>query len=381
MKVAHLCLANYYSDGYGYQENELVKSHVKAGHDVVVVASTEKYIDNLNVGIVSPGRYYGSEGALVIRVPYLPLIPLSLARKIRAHQRVYEILKEIEPDVIVFHGLAGWDLRAARKYCEEYPGVVFYADCHADFNNSAKSFVSKNILHKLYYKWIIKSCLHKIKKVLCISLESLDFCKKVYGLNEERLEFYPLGGRLVGDEEYHLTRQRVRNRLGVSDSETIFLQSGKFSAPKRVQDSLAAFAATRREDFKYFLVGSVPDSERPSFEGGLFNDARVSYLGWKSSDELYDLLCAADVYVQIGSQSATMQASLCARCAVILADVPSHVPFMNNNGWLVTTVDSVVQAFKEIEQDPARVTDMGRRSFEVARRLLDYDVLSERLLR
>jgi hypothetical protein len=38
MKIVHLCLANFYVDGMGYQENILPKYHAKE-HDVLIVTS------------------------------------------------------------------------------------------------------------------------------------------------------------------------------------------------------------------------------------------------------------------------------------------------------------------------------------------------------
>ena len=63
-------------------------------------------------------------------------------------------------------------------------------------------------------------------------------------------------------------------------------------------------------------------------------DNRIRFVGWQSADELRRLLCAAEVYVQPGTQSATMQMALCCRCAVVLDDVLSHEPYINGNGWL-----------------------------------------------
>ena len=68
-------------------------------------------------------------------------------------------------------------------------------------------------------------------------------------------------------------------------------------------------------------------------------------LSVKDAQELMQLLCAADVYVQPGSQSATLQNSICCRCAVIVDDVPSHHPFVNGNGWMVHDAEALVQAF------------------------------------
>lgn len=109
-------------------------------------------------------------------------------------------------------------------------------------------------------------------------------------------------------------------------------------------------------------------------------DPRVQYLGWRTADELYRLLCAADVYVQPGSQSATMQMSLCARRPVVIADVPSHEPFVKGNGWKVSNQEQLTNAFVSIEKDPSVLEEMSQRSLEIASDLLDYRRMAKRLL-
>ncbi len=47
MEILHLCLGNYFVDGYGYQENIITKMHKRQGHEVLIVASTETIVDNL----------------------------------------------------------------------------------------------------------------------------------------------------------------------------------------------------------------------------------------------------------------------------------------------------------------------------------------------
>ena len=43
MRILHLCLSAFYIDEAGYQENHLVQQHVKDGHEVLVIASTETF--------------------------------------------------------------------------------------------------------------------------------------------------------------------------------------------------------------------------------------------------------------------------------------------------------------------------------------------------
>jgi glycosyltransferase involved in cell wall biosynthesis len=295
------------------------------------------------------------------------------------HPGVDEILSRFAPDVIVFHGLCGWELLAAARYKRKHPQVRLYVDSHEDANNSATGFLS-GLLHRFYYRPIIRRSLPWMDKVLCISLETMDFCRDLYGIAPDMLEFFPLGGDIADDETYWKYRSELRQEHGFDDTHTVFLQSGKFDAKKKLTDSLKAFSKIKSEHFSFLIVGRVHESIEAEVKRLSSADPRVRFLGWKSADELYQLLCATDVYVQPGSQSATMQMSLCARCPVVVADVPSHQPFVQGNGWKVTSLQDQVSAFEQIERNPALLKGMSTRSWEIASELLDYRRMAKRLL-
>lgn len=379
MKIVHLCLSCFYIDNYRYQENELVREHVAGGHDVLVVASTETYVDNLSLGYVAAGEYMGSDGAKVIRLPYVGPFPFFMKKKFRAHPGVAEILQRFKPEVIVFHGLCGWELRTVARYKRENPQVRLYVDSHEDANNSAVGKLSK-ILHRFYYRPIIRQALPWIDKVLCISLETMDFCRQQYGIADKDMEFFPLGGYIADDATYQENRTQARAQLQLAEGQTAFLQSGKFDAKKKLVESLTAFSATRSEDFRFLIVGRIHESIEQQVRELSSADPRVQYLGWKTADELYKLLCGADVYIQPGSQSATMQMSLCARRPVVIADVPSHEPFVKGNGWKVSNAQQLTDAFTSVEKDPSALMQMSQRSLEIASDLLDYRRMAKRLL-
>lgn len=381
MKIVHFCLSCFYIDGYRYQENELVRQHVENGHDVTVIASTETYIDNMTLGYISPSTYIGSDGAKVIRLPYAGPFPHVIKRKIRAHPKVMDLLNSIRPDVIMFHGLCGWELRTVTKYKRLNPQVKLYLDSHEDANNSATGFLSRNILHRLFYKPLIAASLSSVDKILCVSLETINFCKEFYDIPMQMLEFYPLGGNLLTDEEYDYVRTSTRLNLNLKTDDIVFVQSGKFDSKKRLDESLIAFSLLKNRHFRFLIVGNVLEGGGAKSMELINADARISYLGWQSSDNLYRILCAADVYVQPGSQSATMQMSLCTRCAVILADTPSHSPFVNGNGWVVNDFDSICAAFSQVEFNSTKLESMANCSKEIATNLLDYRVLADRLLK
>ncbi|MFV3288146.1 glycosyltransferase family 4 protein [Pseudomonas sp. NY11955] len=379
MKVIHLCVSCFYIDGYRYQENELVREHVDTGHDVLVVASTETYLDNLTLGYTAPGDYMGTDGARVIRLAYSGFAPFFLKKKLRIHHGLERILETFAPDVIMFHGLCGWELRTAARYKRKHPEVKLYVDSHEDANNSAVSMLSK-LLHNLYYRPIIRAALPAIDKVLCISQETLDFCRERYGIDDAAMEFFPLGGKIADDSSYTKIRSETRALLRLDRGQTVFIQSGKFDAKKKLVQSLRAFSQLKSEDLRFLIVGQLHDAIAEEARALIAKDPRITFLGWKSADELYGLLCAADVYVQPGSQSATMQMSLCARRPVIVADVRSHVPFVQGNGWAVRDENELLRAFAKIEADPGILDTYSRRSYEIASSLLDYRRMAKRLL-
>lgn len=381
MKIAHLCLSCFYIDGFGYQENELVRQHVVDGHDVIVIASTENFGPDRKLTYVEPGTYMGKDGAKVIRLPYRKFLPHKIMKKLRLHPGVFRLLEDFNPDVILFHGLCGWEMFSATKYKRKHPPVKLYADSHEDQNNSARNFVSKYLLHKLYYATIVRSCRKYLDKVLCVSIETMDFVEDTYRVPRSELEFYPLGGRVFDDVEYLARRERGRQAAGIAADEVMLLQSGKMGPRKKVLESLRAFIAAKGDHLRFILAGSFDEKLRGEAEALIESDARIRFLGWKAADELGDLLCAADVYVQPGTQSATMQMSLCARCPVVLDDVPSHKPFVDGNGWLLKATDDMAGVFRAISENPAALAPMSAQSLKIASRLLDYRALAARILK
>jgi 1,2-diacylglycerol 3-alpha-glucosyltransferase len=379
MKIVHICLSCFYIDGYSYQENLLVQQNVADGHEVLVIASTQNYNDARRITYVEPSTYMGKDGARVIRLPYRKFLPQKMMQKLRMHPGVYELLEREKPNAVLFHGLCGYELKTAAAFKRRHPKIPVYADSHEDQNNSARTLGSK-LLHKYYYRPIISAVQASFDKILCISVETITFVRSMYGVPAERLEFYPLGGVIVADEEYELRRDRARKSLRLESQHILFLQTGKLGKRKRLVESLNGFARVAEKDFRLVIVGELDSEIQMEANLLIAQDKRVSFLGWKNSDELLDLLCATDVYLQPGTQSATMQMSLCARCPVILDDVPSHQPFVNGNGWLIKSPDELPDVFQEIAENPERLADMSLNSAAIAARLLDYKVLASRFL-
>ena len=102
MRILHCCLACFYNEDYNYQENLLPRQNKQDGHEVWILASTEVFQNNKEIGYIEPQTYTNKEGIKVVRVPYRRIFNDQISHKIRSYKGVYSILEEFEPDVILF---------------------------------------------------------------------------------------------------------------------------------------------------------------------------------------------------------------------------------------------------------------------------------------
>lgn len=378
MKIIHFCLSSFYIDNQLYQENELVRQHVEAGHEVLVIASTEVFDDKGNVSYCQSCEYTGADGAKVIRLPYSFWLPHFIASRLRIYPGVYKLLEGFSPDVIMFHGASAWELNTVANYVGCNPHVIFNIDSHADAVNSAHGPLSLEVLHKRFYAPILRNAMRFSGPLLCVSKTVMQFAENIYCVPRERIEFFPLGGRIIEEQVRRSLRLSFRKKMNISDNEVLIVQSGKQNKLKKLTSSLRAFAQVDNPNLKFMIVGILQDDIRSECERLIAEDLRVEFIGWQDASALTEILCAADVYLQPGTQSATMQHSLCCGCAVVLDNIEAHLPYVSGNGWLVSTENDLKNTFMEVAQ--ADLEKYKAVSLELASNMLDYVKLAERIL-
>jgi hypothetical protein len=377
MKIVHLCLSSFFVDNYLYQENELVHQHIVAGHDVFVIASTESYDKLGNLTYLEPNSYIDLEGARIIRLPYRRFLPKILMKKIRMHPGVFGLLCDFEPDIIIFHGSGGWELLTVARYIKKNTNCLFHIDSHADYQNSGKNWFSLHILHGFFYRTILRYSMKFSQPLLCISTDVSKFAHQIYGIPLSKLSYFPLGGRPLIDLDYLNLRESGRKMLNITSKEILLIQTGKLSKSKLLLESLLSFIEIKNPRLRFLIVGVLMDDIKTEALRIINGDPRIIFAGWKNPDQLTELLCASDVYIQPGSQSATMQQSLCCRCAIVVADIEAHNFYNVNNGWFIDPKE-LKKVFSNI--DEANLNLMSSRSYEFAKKYLDYKVLANKLL-
>lgn len=381
MKIAHIGLGAFFTEGMTYQDNYLSHQNALDGHQVLYVSNAEKYEN----GITVPTGYQDivlPDGVRLVRLPYVRVINRFISSKVRKVRGLYRLLEDFAPDVILAHDLTYWSVLDVIRYKKDHPQVTLYADFHAMNDNSGTNWLSLHVLHRIFYRYLVQKALPYVKKYLYVASECKDFSMENYHVPESLMELYPLGGTLPDDDTYVEVRARRRTELGVSESDRLYLHSGKLDALKRTDELLKAFSSVDDPHAVMAIIGKIPEDRKNALQPLIEADPRIRYLGWKSGDELQEYLCAADLYCQPGTQSSTMENAVCNRCPVMVYPYPYYAQDINyGNLILVKTQDDMEQAFAQLKADPARLKVMSAASLRCAEELLDYRKLAARLYR
>lgn len=376
MKILHICLYSYFTEDMNYQENFLTEQNARDGHDVYVIADEQYYLD----GKISRKKTEDkilSSGVRLIRIPILRLFPNFLTDKLRIAPDLYNKISEIQPEVIFYHGVVGTGLLSVNKYKNKNPKVRVYIDSHEDSNNSGRNFFSKWVQYKFITRIMLSLLRPKVEKIFYVSYECKDFLKEMYKLAESEMEFFPLGGIIIEPADKALIRHQTRESLNIDQDSIVFIHSGKLEKEKKTKEILQAFSKIKNSNMILLIAGNVPDTNSKLID--LINtDPRVIYLGWVKGANLLNYICASDCYLQPGSQSATLQISLCCGLPVMIYPYPSHAPYLKGNGYFVTSEEDIFMGLEQISHDVSILKDMANNSYKIAAELLDYRVLSSR---
>lgn len=348
------------------------------GHDVKIIASTE-YIKDGKTVYIEPSSYINEDGIPVERLKYTPLFFSLLTNKVKKVDGLYKMIQAYQPDVIFFHGTSSVELKTAAKYKKNHPNIKLYLDSHTDYYTSGTNWISRKILHGVFYRYIIKSSLKYIDKVFYISVNCGDFLKNVYKLPQNKIEFFSLGGDISTEVDLEKDRKKIRKELQLDDDDIFLLQAGKLDKHKKVTEFLNVFSKVPNNNLKLFLIGTLGEDIKKQVESKMQEDSRISYLGWKEAKELAHYLNACDVYVQPGKVSAIAQNAICSSCAVILADLPDYKPFVQGNGWQISSFAELEDILNDLSNDEEQVQRMKIRSREIAEKYLDYKTLAARI--
>lgn len=304
MKIMHCCLAAFYIDNYGYQENILPKMHKNQGNDVCIVASTENYLEDKTLGYSAPGSYINENGIPVCRLPYVNRLPKALVRKLRIYDGFENELERFNPEIIFLHDIQFLDVLTIIKYAKKNPNVKIFADGHTDFINSARNWVSKHILHKIIYKWCAKKIEPYVEKFFGVTPLRARFFEEVYGIDKDKIDVLVMGYDDSEDFKKSHTEitQNIRSQFNVTEDDFLIVTGGKIDERKKIHHLMQAVSELNLPNVKLLVFGTAtPDMEEEIKD--LCQHPRIIQTGWSTQAEITEYILSSDLACFPGTHS------------------------------------------------------------------------------
>lgn len=303
MKITHIALIGPVTDNWTYQDNLLPKYHKLNGHDVSMITSQHAYDTKGNTTLDKRSKYINENGIKTIRLRIKNNRPLQY--RFKKYVDLYNSIELEKPDVLFVHGLQFMDISTIVKYAKNNSNVKIYVDNHADFSNSAKNWLSKNILHKIIWR----KCAHKIMpyatKFYGVLPARVDFLKNVYKLPQEKVGLLVMGAEDERVEEAKLNESQsyIRNKCGLKKDDFVIITGGKIdNAKKQTLLLMQAVGSIPEDRIKLIVFGSVIDELKEQVNN-LSDGNRVKYIGWVEASDSYKYFGAANLVIFPGRHS------------------------------------------------------------------------------
>ncbi len=308
MKILHVCLSNFFIDDYSYQENMLTKFHVLQGHEVTVLASLVTF-DNYGKSklLERESTYVSKEGYKVIRVDYKKKGIYKINKRFRYYNNIYDKIFTTNPDIIFIHGCQFMDIKQIKRYViKRNERVKVFVDNHADLINSATNWLSKNILHKVFWRY----CAHLINpyavRFYGVTPNRCHFLEEVYKLPKERIKLLVMG---VDDTLINQIKSssldvlmNLEKDLQLEKDDFIIATGGKIDYAKNIHLLMQAIIEYDNPKIKLLIFGNLAPEIKNLFNS-LDSHISINYLGWKSHEDIIKLLLISDLAVFPGTHS------------------------------------------------------------------------------
>ena len=302
MKIMHIMLGAFYIDNYSYQENLLPKYHKKAGHEVEIVASLYTFDENGKGAWLPKATKYMNEHD--IPVTRLAFTKSKFASRIRRYVGLMDELERFNPEVLFIHGVQFCDIDVIVKYLKNHKDVKVYADNHADFSNSARNWISKNIQHRIMWRRCAQKIDPYVTKFYGVLPARVDFLINEYKLPAEKVELLVMGADdeavIAADTEE--SKLALREKYGIAPDDFLIMYGGKTDNYKK-QTMLLMDAVNQIDNpnLKLIIFGSVIPELKEEIEKRCSD--RVQYIGWVLAADSYKYFAAADLAVFPGRHS------------------------------------------------------------------------------
>ena len=316
MKILHLALQAPYNEGWGYQENLLTKHQAKMGHDVILVTTCKKNTETNGVQTCELEDYISPDGFRVVRLSSKKGVFKRVYTILNIYD-IYDLLKELSPDFVMVHGLGSFSALQVKKYVKKCnQRCVVIADTHIDENNSSvlrKSGV-KSSVYLCLLRWLNARMRKCYKKVYGVSPRRTEIAETVFRFPADMLGTLPAGADddKICFSQKTSVRRDIREKHGISDDDFLIVTGGKIDEKKNIDSLMKAISNINRKNVKLLVFGNCSNTIKETIEN-LAKHESMRYIGWISSDEVYNYYLAADLVVFPGLHSVLWEQACAAK--------------------------------------------------------------------
>ncbi len=339
MKIVHLAPSAPYNDYWGYQDNLLPKYHKKLGHTVTLITTNTMHSDGQIVE-TDCADYMLRDGVRVIRRK-IKKYPHRALTGLASYIPVYDLLCQLQPDLIFHHGLVSTTMLDVVRYKKKNPSCVIIQDNHLDYNIGSQCKTLKERLFRAYYRHINRRTIGYVSKVYGVTPWRKTYAEDYFKIPPQKTDVLIMG---ADDEKIDFAnresiRAAIRQKYAVTQTDFLIVTGGKIDRKKKIH--LLMEACKNMPGIKLLIFGQVSQDLQEAFDQCLQSSENLIYIGWIQSDQVYDYFFAADLVFFPGQHSVLWEQACAAKvpCVFEAWEGMEHVDNGGNSAFLspVTT--------------------------------------------
>ena len=219
----------------------------KLGHTVFIFTTTDKDVN----------RY---EDWQIIRIPSVPFFAFKDRRiAYRGFSTALEIARQYQLDII--HTQTEFSLGLLGVWIAKELRIPVVHTYHTQYEDYVRYIAKGMVIRPSMVKYIVRGFMSDLDGVICPSEIVYDLLMKYKVKVEKRV--IPTGIELAKFERPEITAENIadlREKLGISNQETMLLSLSRISYEKNIQAVLAALPTVLEEnpDVKFVVAGDGP---------------------------------------------------------------------------------------------------------------------------
>ncbi len=366
MKIVHVVPNAPYNDNWGYQDNLLPKHHKLLGHDVTVIATNLQHSKN-GIEEIEPCNYVLDDGVKVIRLRHRSYYP-SILTELFTKLDIYELLKEIMPDYIFYHGLVSNTILDVIKYKKRINNnCLIVEDNHLDYNIGSHSVGLKKILGRGYYRFINRIASPYVEKIYGVTPWRKTYAEEYFRCPVEKTDVLIMGAddSAIDFEKRDQIRETIRRNYSFADDDFVIITGGKIDKKKNVLELMEAVYRIADNRIKLLIFGSISDEIKEKFYNLLNLCSNITYIGWIESNTVYEYFFASDLAFFPGQHSVLWEQACASKipCVFKKWEGMDHVDCGGNSLLACDlSVEKIISILESLDY-----TEEYRKMLEVAR--------------